>query len=61
MSPKLKKTRRRCLKCNRVFWSRGSWNRLCNRCNLDNRQVRECRSSAPRWNGEPMHERGQLL
>ena len=56
-----KKTRRRCLKCNRWFSSEGNWNRLCSRCNRENRHIRECRSSAPRWNGEPMYEQGTLL
>ena len=59
--PKPKKTRRRCLKCNRSFWSEGRWNRVCSKCNRKNRQIRECRSSPPRWNGEPMYEQGQPL
>jgi glutaredoxin len=52
------KKRRRCLKCNRSFWSVGSWNRLCSRCNAANRTLREGRSVAPRWNGESMARTG---
>jgi uncharacterized protein with PIN domain len=58
---KPKKTRRRCLKCNRSFWSEGPWNRLCRRCNAANRNIRECRSTPPRLNGEPLYEREHLI
>ena len=56
MVSKLKKTGRRCLKCNRPFLSDGNWNRLCSRCNTVNADIREGPSSPPKWNGEPMYE-----
>ena len=30
---------RRCLKCNRRFWSEGAHNRLCAKCNRENQHV----------------------
>ncbi len=59
--PKTKKTRRRCLKCSRSFWSEGPWNRLCARCNAANRRMPDLPSSSPLWNGEPMHQRAGPL
>lgn len=61
MLPRLKKRRRRCLKCNRTFWSEGNWNRLCSKCNAANRGLANPPSSPARWNGEPMYERGRSL
>ena len=61
MLPRLKKRRRRCLKCNRSFFSEGNWNRLCSRCIASNRGMREAPTHPARWNGEPMNERGRVL
>jgi len=34
-----KKIKRKCLKCGEWFWSEGNWNRLCDRCNEENRRI----------------------
>jgi len=61
MIPRFKKRRRRCLKCRRLFWSEGPWNRLCSKCRAANRGRSDAPTQAPRWNGEPMGERGRSL
>ncbi len=52
--------RRRCLKCNRSFLSEGPWNRLCARCNAQNKDVKAPPSASPRWNGRAMRAAAQL-
>jgi len=61
MLPRFKKRRRRCLKCNRFFQSEGVWNRICSKCNSENRGIADSPTSSPRWNGEPMYQRGRAL
>ena len=35
-----KRTKRKCLKCEKIFWSEGNHNRLCKFCNEDNRSIK---------------------